>query len=60
VPWHGVYGKLLSTDDVEWGGSGFASFDSLNAELVGMHGYGQSIELDLPPLAALVLAPRRE
>jgi 1,4-alpha-glucan branching enzyme len=57
VPRHGEYLKLLSSDDAEWGGSGQGSIDCVNAEPTPFHGYQQSVELTLPPLAALVLVP---
>jgi 1,4-alpha-glucan branching enzyme len=58
VPSHGTYVKLLSSDDPEWGGSGYGAIDAVDTDPSPFHGYGQSIELTLPPLGALVLAPR--
>ena len=58
VPGSGRYGKLLSTDDTQWGGSGYAAVDAVEAEPAPFHGYAQSVELTLPPLAALLLLPR--
>ena len=51
------YTKLVSTDDVEWGGSGHGAFETIESEMTPYHGYQQSIEVTLPPLGALVLAP---
>jgi 1,4-alpha-glucan branching enzyme len=59
VPLPGEYTKVLSSDDAEWGGSGHGAIDSVYAADTPFHGYQQSIELTLPPLGALVLAPRR-
>ncbi|MDB4877535.1 MAG: 1,4-alpha-glucan-branching enzyme [Gemmatimonadetes bacterium] len=57
VPASGRYERLLSTDDPEWGGSGFGRFESVESEPSPFHGYPQSVEVTLPPLSALVLAP---
>src|SRR6185369_9595112 len=60
VPTLGVYKKLLSSDDAEFGGSGFGAFDTVRSDVQSMHGYGQSVELTLPPLgAAPARRPRR-
>jgi 1,4-alpha-glucan branching enzyme len=57
VPVKGRYERVLSSDDTEWGGSGFGYVDGVDSEDSPFHGYPQSIELTLPPLSALVLAP---
>jgi 1,4-alpha-glucan branching enzyme len=57
VPGTGWYERLLSTDDIEWGGSGFAAFDGVATDPQPFHGYDHSIEVTLPPLGALILAP---
>jgi 1,4-alpha-glucan branching enzyme len=59
VPESGRYERLLSSDDPQWGGSGFGEFTSVHSEPAPFHGYPQSIELTLPPLAAVVLVPAR-
>jgi 1,4-alpha-glucan branching enzyme len=59
VPERGRYERLLSTDDQDWGGSGFGRFDAVSTDDSPAHGYDQSVELTLPPLSALVLAPSR-
>ena len=53
------YTRLLSSDELAWGGSGFGEFARLPAHDIPYHGRRYSIELDLPPLSALVLAPAR-
>ena len=58
VPGGGTYDRVLSSDDQEWGGSGYGAFNSIEAEGGPFHGYSQSIEITLPPLGALVLTPR--
>jgi 1,4-alpha-glucan branching enzyme len=59
VPENSRYTRLLSTDDEDWGGSGYAAFDSVETEAAPFHGHPQSIEIALPPLAAVVFAPVR-
>ena len=57
VPDSGTYVKLLSTDDHEWGGSGYGGFGTVQAEASPFHGYPQSVTLTLPPLGAIVIGP---
>ena len=46
-----------ASDSTEWGGSGVNETRSVSTEPSTFHGYPQSIEVTLPPLGALVLAP---
>ncbi len=48
---------FLSTDDAAYGGSGYGHRDAVFTEPVPFHGHPQSVTFDLPPLAAVVLAP---
>ena len=57
VPSEGRYEVLLASDATEWGGSGLNDALSFSTEPATFHGYPQSIEVTLPPLGALVLAP---
>ena len=57
VPTGGTYERILSTDDIEWGGSGFGRFERVASDAAPFHGYPQSVEIALPPLSAVVLAP---
>jgi len=59
VPGEGRYEILLASDASEWGGAGGSVNDvrSVATEPSPFHGYQQSIEVTLPPLGALVLAP---
>ena len=59
VPEGGRYECVLSTDDSMWGGTGRGSFDAVQAVDAPYHGLPHSVELSLPPLAAIVLAPIR-
>lgn len=58
VPEAGPYRLLLNSDAAEFGGSGaeVAAEQATTAEAT--HGHSQALVLDLPPLGALVLAPR--
>jgi len=58
VPVQGSYEILLSSDAARFGGSGYGREGTLTTEPSPFHGYPQSLSLDLPPLGALVLAPR--
>jgi len=57
VPAVARYKTLISSDAVEWGGSGYGAFDYVDSEPDPFHGYAQSIQVTLPPLGALVLVP---
>ncbi|HXT16756.1 MAG TPA: 1,4-alpha-glucan branching protein GlgB [Gemmatimonadaceae bacterium] len=59
VPSAGPYRIALSSDDAEWGGGGYGSASELETQRSGFHGYEQSLEVTLPPLAALILKPAR-
>jgi 1,4-alpha-glucan branching enzyme len=55
VPVKGTYELILNSDAEEFGGSGCAS--NANIESCGLeaHGRTHSIDVDLPPLAVLIL-----
>jgi 1,4-alpha-glucan branching enzyme len=57
VPSDCEYRRLLSSDDLQWGGSGYGEFVSVTPTPSPSHGYPQSIQVLLPPLSALVFAP---
>ena len=57
VPGTGSYSLLMSTDDIQYGGSGFGAVSTVQVETTPFHGYAQSVALHLPPLGALVIAP---
>jgi 1,4-alpha-glucan branching enzyme len=59
IPEATTYRELLNSDAAEWGGSGFATRGHVVAEPSPFHGFSQSVELILPPLSMLVLAPDR-
>ncbi len=56
VPHTGVYRERINTDSSHYGGSNVgAPFGEITARSFGSHGKPCSIELDLPPLAAVIL-----
>lgn len=50
VPVAGTYKLLFSSDDVLYGGSGTAS-KTVNSENTGMHGYENSVSLQIPAMS---------
>ena len=59
APAAGTYRELLSTDDSRFGGSGAARAALIPTDAAHFHGYPQSLQVNLPPLGALILAPDR-
>jgi 1,4-alpha-glucan branching enzyme len=59
VPAAGRYALRLDTDALRFGGSGHSPVEAAEAEPVPWHGFGHSLSLELPPLAALVWTPAR-
>ncbi len=57
VPEKTNYRVLLNTDDEEFGGSGYCQQRKFYGENVKFHGRVNSLDLVLPPLGALYLAP---
>ncbi|CAN5156641.1 1,4-alpha-glucan branching protein GlgB [soil metagenome] len=58
LPFGGVWDEIINTDALEFGGSGVGNFGAVTAEQVPWSGRPASVELTLPPLAALYLKPR--
>lgn len=58
VPAAGVWREVLNSDDLVYGGSGVLN-GSVRTDDVSTHGYDQSVELTIPPLAAVFLGPDR-
>ncbi|TXK17064.1 1,4-alpha-glucan branching protein GlgB [Homoserinibacter sp. GY 40078] len=56
LPASGTWRELLNTDAVEFGGSGVGNLGRVTASDEPWHGQPASVELTLPPLAALLLA----
>ncbi|ERH50533.1 glycogen branching protein [Ectopseudomonas chengduensis] len=57
VPHAGRWQVLLNTDDRCWSGSGAGSEGELHSEQMTAHGQSDSLNLQLPPLGALILRP---
>jgi 1,4-alpha-glucan branching enzyme len=55
VPEKGSYVELLNTDSVEYGGSGVGVHDEIHSENIEAHGRTYSVQIDLPPLATIML-----
>ena len=57
VPAPGTYAELLNTDSAYYGGRNQGNTGRVEAEPIPAHGFPQSLNLTLPPLAALFLKP---
>jgi 1,4-alpha-glucan branching enzyme len=55
APKGGRWKELLNSDAKEYGGSGMGNLGEVHAELISAHGRPYSLNLTLPPLAALFL-----
>jgi 1,4-alpha-glucan branching enzyme len=55
VPSRGVWREIINSDAREYGGSGWGNFGGAESAPVGAHGRVESVNLNLPPLAVLVL-----
>jgi 1,4-alpha-glucan branching enzyme len=58
LPLAGEWDELINTDATEFGGSGVGNLGTVTATGHPSHGMPASVELTLPPLAALYLKPR--
>jgi 1,4-alpha-glucan branching enzyme len=56
VPSAGLWVEAANSDDLLYGGSGVRN-EPVETEPISTHGYDQSIEVNLPPLGAIFLAP---
>ena len=59
VPKKGNYKVFFNSDDVAYGGEGRGNKDKIKPETINMHGFEQSISLDLPPLSTIYLKKTR-
>jgi 1,4-alpha-glucan branching enzyme len=57
VPRPGRYLEVLNSDAERYGGQNFGNGGAVATSAVPMHGFRQSVELTLPPLAAVLLRP---
>ncbi len=60
VPYGGVYVERLNTDAEFYGGSNVGNAGEVASQTFGWNGRPHSLLLTLPPLATVVLTPRRE
>jgi 1,4-alpha-glucan branching enzyme len=60
VPAASVYREIFNSDVLDYGGSGVRNAESIAVEQIPSDGREQSIEVRLPPLAAVILAPSRQ
>jgi len=60
VPSAGAYVELLNTDSVYYGGRNEGNTGRVLTEPIPAHGFPQSLNLTLPPLAALFLKPEAQ
>ena len=59
VPRGGFWREILNSDATEHGGSGHGNLGGVEATPIGTHGRPFSLNLSLPPLAALFLSSPR-
>jgi 1,4-alpha-glucan branching enzyme len=59
VPRAGAWTELLNSDASDYGGSGVGNLGGVHSDALAWHAQAQSIEVTLPPLAIVVLAPAR-
>ena len=58
LPHAGTWQEVVNTDDPQYGGSGVVNIGELVAEEIPWNGRPYSVELRVPPLGALWLAPQ--
>jgi 1,4-alpha-glucan branching enzyme len=56
VPVDGPWVEVLNSDDARYGGSGVVN-GTVEADAISTHGYDQSLEIRVPPLAAAFFVP---
>lgn len=59
VPHPGNYKIVFNSDDEVFGGSGTGNKEKIKADNINMHGFEQSLSLDLPPLSTIYLKKTR-
>ena len=58
VPHEGTWHERLNSGSEAYGGSNTGNAGAVHTDATGQHGHDHSLTLTLPPLGALVLAPR--
>ncbi len=59
VPKKGNYKVFFNSDDTAYGGEGRGDKEKIKTDAINMHGFEQSISLDLPPLSTIYLKKTR-
>ncbi|MBQ4596624.1 MAG: alpha amylase C-terminal domain-containing protein, partial [Firmicutes bacterium] len=60
VPKAGTYKEVFNSDDMAYGGSGKINVRPLETKEGKTHGYDQYIEVTVPPIGGMVIAPIRD
>jgi len=60
VPEKGIYKEIFNSDSTLYGGSGVGNLGESASVPTGMHGFENSIEITLPPLAAMFFIRERD
>lgn len=55
VPMSGTYRELINSDAEIYGGSNIGNYGSVATDPVAAHGYGQSLNLNIPPFGIVIL-----
>jgi 1,4-alpha-glucan branching enzyme len=55
VPSHGTWREIINTDAPDYGGSGWGNLGAVKSMPIASHGRLESVNLNLPPLATLIL-----
>ena len=54
LPVGGIYAPVFNSDDEAFGGSGLGDKQPLRSKRIPCHGQEQSMEIDLPPMSAMI------
>ncbi len=57
VPTPGTYRELINSDSKRYGGSNMGNLGTVQTEPIASHGHPQSLQITLPPLAAVMFKP---
>lgn len=57
VPFHCYWEEILNTDSGEYGGSNVGNCGGFHSDIMPNHGYGVSLNLNLPPLGVVWMKP---
>ncbi len=60
VPRGGWYQEIFNSDSQYYGGSNLGNFPGVMAQEIPCHGQPYSVEITLPPLAAVIFKPQRD